>query len=104
MVFFSMKPYVGCLVSSAGVVSTTLKLGYVTPTVAKTTGQYNFTLPSAHPSGANYEVFVQQRTAAATTAIALYGVIVESSTLFRVWSKTTANAPVDFEFYVYAVP
>ncbi len=33
--FYSTKPFVGCLVSSAGVVSTTVKPGYLTPTVVK---------------------------------------------------------------------
>ena len=98
-----MKPYIGAYVSSAGVVSTTVKPGFATPTVAKSTGQYIFTIP-AHPSGANYEVFVQQQTTAATTAIAVYGVLVNSSTSFTVWSKTTVNALVDSAFYVRPVP
>ena len=102
--FYSMKPYVGCFVSSAGVVSTNIKPGFIIPTVAKTTGQYIFTMPTAHPSGANYEVFVQQRTDLVTTAIAVYGVKVTSSTSFTVWSKTTANALVDSEFYIRTVP
>ena len=102
--FYSMKPYVGVYVSSAGVVSTIIKPGFVTPTVAKITGQYIFTLPTAHPAGANYEVFVQQRTALATTAIAVYGVIVNSSTSFTVWSKSTANALAVSDFYVHTVP
>jgi hypothetical protein len=99
-----MKPYVGCLVSSAGVVTTTVRPGYVTPTVAKTTGQYIFALPSVHPSGANYTVFVQQQTALATTALAVYGVKVTSSTQFTVWSKNAANAFLDSDFYVHTVP
>ena len=99
-----MKPYVGVYVSSAGVVSTSIKPGFVTPTVANTTGQYIFTLPTAHPAGANYEVFLQQRTALATSAIAVYGVTVNSSTSFTVWSKTTANVLVDSEFYVHTEP
>ena len=101
--FYSMKPYVGAYVLSS-VVSTTVKPGFVTPTLAKTTGQYIFTLPTAHPSGVNYEVFVQQRTALATSAIAVYGVIVNSSTSFTVWRKTTANVLVDSDFYVRSVP
>ena len=99
-----MKPYVGCFVSSAGVVSTTIKPGFIIPTVAKTTGQYIFTMPTAHPSGANYEVFVKQRTALATTAIAAYGVNVTSSTSFTIFSKSTANALVDSEFYIRTAP
>jgi hypothetical protein len=99
-----MKPYVGVYVSSNGTVSTTIKPGFVTPTVAKTTGQYIFTLPTAHPSGVNYTVFVQQRTSASTIANALYGVLVNSSTSFTVWSKSTANALLDSDFYVHTVP
>ena len=102
--FLAAKPYVGVYVSSSGTVSTNVKPGYVTPTVAKTTGQYIFTLPTAHPSGVNYEVFVQQRMIAYTTANALYGVYVTSSTSFTVWSKSTANALVDSDFYVFTVP
>ena len=102
--FLAAKPYVGVYVSSSGSVSTNVKPGYVTPTVAKTTGQYIFTLPTAHPSGVNYEVFVQQRMIASTTANALYGVYVTSSTSFTVWSKSTANALTDSDFYVYTVP
>ena len=102
--FLAAKPYVGVYVSSSGSVSTNVKPGYVTPTVAKTTGQYIFTLPTAHPSGVNYEVFVQQRMIVSTTANALYGVYVTSSTSFTVWSKSTANALTDSDFYVYTVP
>ncbi len=102
--FYSMKPYVGCLVSSACVVSTTVKPGHLTPTVAKGTGQYIFTMSTAHPSGANYEVFVQQRMGASTNANALYGVHVNSSTSFTVWSETTANVAVDSDLYLHTVP
>ena len=102
--FYSMKPYVGVYVSSSGSVSTNVKPGFVTPTVAKTTGQYIFTLPTAHPSGVNYEVFVQQRMTASTTANAVYGILVNSSTSFTVWSKSTANALLDSDFYVHTVP
>ena len=102
--FYSIKPYVGCYVSSNGTVSTTIKPGYVTPTIAKTTGQYVFTLPTAHPSGANYTVFVQQRMSAQTVANALYGVLISSSTSFTVWSKSTSNVATDSDFYVHTVP
>ena len=61
-------------------------------------------MSTAHPSGANYEVFVQQRMGASTNAIALYGVLVNSATSFTVWSKTTANVMVDSDFYVRTVP
>ena len=84
--------------------SSTVKPGFATATLSRsTTGVYVFTLP-AHLSGANYEVFVQQQTTAATTAIAVYGVLVNSSTSFTVWSKTTVNALVDSAFYVRTVP
>ena len=98
-----MKPYVGAYVLSSAV-STTVKPGFVTPTLAKTTGQYIFTLPTAHPSGVNYTVFVQQQTALSTTALAVYGVKVNSSTSFTVWSKSAANALLDSDFYVQTVP
>ena len=102
--FYANKPYVVCYISSSGTVSTTIKPGYVTPTVAKTTGQYVFTLPTAHPSGANYTVFVQQRATAKTTANVLYLAYVASSTSFTVWSKNTSNVDTDSDFYVYTVP
>ena len=66
-------------------------------------GTYVFTIP-AHPKGLQYMVFVQQQTAAPAPAIAVYGTLVSSSTSFTVFSKTTANAMVDFSFYVYTVP
>ena len=98
-----MKPYVGSYVLS-NALSTTVKPGFITPTLTRsTTGVYTFTM-TAHPSGVNYEIFVQQRTALVTTAIAVYGVIVNSSTSFTVWSKTIANALVDSDFYVRTVP
>jgi hypothetical protein len=98
-----MKPYISVYVVS-NALSTTVKPGFATSTLNRSAaGVYTFTLP-AHPSGAIYEVFVQQRTALATTAIAVYGVIVNSSTSFTVWSKTTANVFVDSDFYVRAVP
>ena len=49
-------------------------------------------------------VMAQQRTASAATAAAMSGVLVESSTLFKVFSKTTANVLVDSDFYVHTVP
>ena len=101
--FHSIKPYISVYVVS-NALSTTVKPGVATSTLNRSaTGVYTFTLP-AHPSGANYEVFVQQRTALATTAIAVYGVIVNSSTSFTVWSKTTANVLVDSDSYVRTVP
>ena len=71
--------------------------------VRTSVGVYTFTIP-AHPNGSNYMVFVQQQTASSTTAIAVYGTLVSSSTSFTVFSKTTANALVDSNFYVYTVP
>lgn len=102
--FYSIKPYIGCYVSSNGTVSTTIKPDYVTPTIAKTTGQSVFTLPTAHPSGTNYTVFVQQRMSSQTVANALYGVPISSSTSFTVWSKSTSNVAADSDFYVHTVP
>ena len=103
--FYSLKPYVGIYVSSAGTVSSTIKPGYITPTLSRTAvGTYVYTLPTAHPSGNLYEVFVQQRKALATSALAHYGVSIISSTQFTVWSTTYLNALVDSDFYVQAVP
>ena len=102
--FYSMKPYIASYLSSAGVVSTTIKQGFATITsVSKSTGQYVCTIP-AHPSGANYAVFVQQQFANSSTAIANYGVLVTSSTVFSVYSKTTGGVLVDSAFYVRTVP
>ena len=102
--FFSpAKNYVGAYVLSI-VLSTTVKPGFITPTLTRSSvGQYVFTM-TAHPSGVNYMVMVQQRTALAATAAAMYGVIVNSSTSFTVFSKTTANVLVDSDFYVHTVP
>ena len=103
--FYSLKPYVGIYVSSVGTVSSTIKPGYITPTLRRTVvGTYVFTLLTSLPSGANYEVFVQQRKSSATIAAAVYGVIVSSSTQFTVWSTTYLNALVDSDLYVHTVP
>ena len=101
--FYSIKPYVAAYVILSAV-STTVKPGFITPTLAKTAGQYIFTLPTPHPSGVNYTVFVQQRMSAQTSAQALYGVLVNSSTSFTVWSKTPSNVAIDSDFYVHTVP
>ena len=97
------KIYVGAYVF-INVLSTTVKPGFITSTLTRpSVGQYVFTM-TAHPSGVNYMVMVQQRTALAATAAAMYGVIVNSSTSFTVFSKTTANVLVDFDFYVHTGP
>jgi hypothetical protein len=101
--FYSIKPYVAAYVILSAL-STTVKPGFITPTLAKTSGQYIFTLPTPHPSGAHYTVFVQQRMSAQTSAQAFYGVLVNSSTSFTVWSKTNSNAAIDSDFYVHTVP
>jgi hypothetical protein len=103
--FYDAKPWVGfyCGLSA---VSATVKPGYQQTgiSVSKTaTGTYVITIPT-HPKGVNYMVFVQQQTAASTTAIAVYGTLVNTATSFTVWSKTTANVLVDSNFYVYTVP
>ncbi len=67
------------------------------------TGIYTFTIPT-HPKGINYLVFVQQITASASTALALYGTNVVSATSLTVYSKTYLNAAVASNFYVYTVP
>ena len=102
--FYSIKPYIAGYLSSAGVVSTSIKQGFATITsVSKTTGQYICTIP-AHPSGANYAVLVQQQFANSSSAVANYGVNVTSSTVFSVYSKTTGGVLVDSSFYVKTVP
>ena len=99
---FTSKKYVGAHVLS-NVLSTTVKPGFITPTLTRpSVGQYVFTM-TAHPSGVNYIVNVQQRTALDATAVAMHGVIVTSSTSFIVFSKTTAKVFVDFVFYVYTI-
>ncbi len=101
--FLTSKNYVGAYVLS-NVLSTTVKPGFITPTLTRSSvGQYVFTM-TAHPSGVNYMVMVQQRTALAATAAAMYGVTVDSSTSLRVFSKTPANALFDSDFYVITVP
>ena len=102
--FYSTKPYVGGFVSSTGAVSTTIKPGYITPTVAKTIGSYVFTLPTAHPAGANYTVFVQQQSTSSSIVAVSLVVYVISSTQFTVWSRSASNILTDASFYVYSVP
>ena len=103
--FYASKPWAGfhCI---SNALSATVFPGFsqtgisLSRTVA---GTYVFTIP-AHPKGLQYMVFVQQQTASSTTAIAVYGTLVSRSTSFTVFSKTTANALVDSNFYVYTVP
>ena len=105
--FFSHKPYIGVSVLAAGTLSTAVKPGYQTPTLVRTaTGVYTFTIPTgeAHPSGTNYTAFVQQRKTAVTDAVAVYSVIVTSSTQFTVWSTNISNVLVDSNFYLHTVP
>ena len=103
--FSAVKPWVAIYTNGAGTVSTSIKPGYITPTLSRTAmGTYVYTLPTPHPSGSLYEVFVQQRKALATTALAHYGVSILSSTQFTVWSTTYLNALVDSDFYLHTVP
>ena len=103
--FYACKPYVGFdCVSDA--LSATVVPGFVQTgiTLSRTVaGTYVFTIP-AHPSGANYMVFVQPQASGSATAIAICSVRITSSTSFTVWSKTTANVLVDSNFYVRTVP
>jgi hypothetical protein len=103
--FYAHKPYTAFYTNGSGVISATIKPGYIIPTLSRTVmGTYVYTLPTAHPSGNLYEVFVQQRKATATTALAQYGVSVISSTQFTVWSTTYLNVLVDSDFYLHTVP
>ena len=103
--FFGVKPWVATKLNS-GAITISGSPGFCQTGVTVNTGTvgtYTFTMP-AHPNGTNYQVFVQQITSAATTAIALYGTNVLTSTSFVVFSKTTANAAVASSFYVYTLP
>ena len=104
--FYSHKPYASFYTNgSAGAIHTTIRPGYVTPTVSRTVaGAYVYNLPTAHPSGNLYEVFVQQRKSAATTTLAHYGVLINSSTQFTVWSTNYLNTLIDSDFYLHTVP
>ena len=51
-----------------------------------------------HPQGVNYIVFVQQLATNATTTIAVYNTIVNSSTSFTVHSKTNASVALASNF------
>jgi hypothetical protein len=103
--FYASKPWTAfhCV---ANAMSATVNLGYKQTGVSlsKTaTGTYLITIPT-HPKGVNYMVFVQQQYALSTSAIAVYGTLVNTATTFTVFSKTTANVLVDSNFYVYTVP
>ena len=103
--FFGDKPWVATKLNS-GAITISGSPGFCQTGVTVNTGTvgtYTFTMP-AHPNGTNYQVFVQQITSAATTAIALYGTNVLTSTSFVVFSKTTANAAAASSFYVYTLP
>ena len=103
--FYASKPWAGVYCIS-NALSTTVLPGFNQTGVSltrTTTRVYVFTIP-AHPKRLQYMVFVQQQTGLATTAIAVYGTLVNTSTSFIVYSKTTANALVDSNFYVYTVP
>jgi hypothetical protein len=67
-------------------------------------GTYTFTLPTAHPNGSNFMVFVTQLSNISTTAPSVYYAWPTSSTQFVVYSKTTANALVASSFYVHTIP
>jgi hypothetical protein len=103
--FYSHKPYTAFYTNGSGVVSATIRPGYITPTVNRTgAGTYVYTLPTAHPSGIFYEVFVQQRKALATSTLAHYGVSIISNTQFTVWSTNYLNSLIDSDFYLHTVP
>jgi hypothetical protein len=67
---------------------------------------YTFTMPTAHPQGANYIVngaFVTGSTSSASPN-AFLTFNVTSSTSFTVWVRSSTNILLDGNFFVYTVP
>jgi len=85
---------------ASGFISGTVNVGQVTPTLAaRTTGTaYVFTLPTAHPLGADYTLTVTPTTFIVCSAV------VTSSTQFSVFCRNTSGTLIDGDFYVQTVP
>ena len=66
------------------------------------TGDYVFTLPSAHPSGANYLVMVSPCSSGGTIALATG--YANSSTQFTVNVYSTSAEPFNSPFCFHTVP
>ena len=103
--FFVNKPWVS-VKQTTGTSTVTYLTSYNQANVTfsnGTVGTYVFTMPN-HPQGTNYTVSIQQIASASTTTLAFYNVIINSSTQFTIYSKTTASAAVASNFSVYTVP
>jgi hypothetical protein len=82
----------GAVAYSAGLISSI--------SVSKTTGNYTFTLGTAHPLGANYLVSVTPSSTSFTNATAF----VASATSFTVYTRNSSAALIDSDFFVQTVP
>ena len=67
---------------------------------------YTFTMPTAHPLGANYIVNggFQTGGTSAPSPNAFLTFNVSNSTIFTVWVRSSTNILMDGNFYVYTVP
>jgi len=81
-------------------------IGNITLTRSGTTFIYTFTLTTAHPAGANYNITASHYTTASSTAGFFYPltVVVSSSTAFSVWCRDTANNKYDASFSLISQP
>ena len=80
------------LLSSMGLISSI--------STSKTTGNYTFTLGTAHPLGANYLVSVTPSSNSFINATAF----VNSSTSFTVYTRNSSHALTDSELFAQTVP
>ena len=88
---------------ASNAISGTVNVGQVTPTLAgRTTGTaYVFTLPTAHPLGANYMLTV---TANSSSTFIVCSAVVTSSTQFSVYCRNATGTLIVGDFYVQTVP
>ena len=92
-------PHVAFKCSTTGVVSNSMGL-ISSISTSKTTGNYTFTLGTAHPLGANYLVSVTPSSTSFINATAF----VNSSTSFTVYTRNSSAALTDSDFFVQTIP
>ena len=95
--------YAGRIITAGTVAVSTGRLTVTSAMISITaTGEYTFTLPTPHPSGANYLVMVSSCSAGGS--IALCTAYANSSTQFTVNVYSTGGAPFGSPFCFHTVP